>query len=140
MESAVSTARIASQRKYSKGGDGGPIDAREANDHQGDGEALQAHQQGGARPDARRALRCRGRQPAYGPELIAPLAKVWATLGGIWGKRPVAAMARTVSALERHGELELTGEAVVCGRRGVQVIPAPATSYQGCRRIRAKSP
>lgn len=35
----------------------------------------------------------------------------WATLGGICGKRLVASMARTVSALERHGELELTGGA-----------------------------
>ena|GEM_PF-3000899 len=58
-----------------------------------------------------RRKRRRGRQPAYGPELIAPLAKVWATLGGICGKRPAAVMERTVSALERHGKLELTGAA-----------------------------
>jgi hypothetical protein len=56
------------------------------------------------------ARRRRGRQPVYGPELIAPLAKVWATLGGLCGKRLVAALPRTVAALERHGELELTDE------------------------------
>src|SRR5665647_1636737 len=59
-------------RKYSKaaellalhmggkeGGDGGPIDAREASDHQGDGAAVRARRQAGARADARRALRPR---------------------------------------------------------------------------------
>jgi len=43
-------------------------------------------------PTRRRRRRRRGRRPFYGPELIAPLAKVWATLGGICGKRLVAAM------------------------------------------------
>ena len=57
-----------------------------------------------------RGRRRRGRRPAYGPELQAPLAKVWATLGGICGKRLAAVMARTVDALERHGELALTDE------------------------------
>lgn len=57
-----------------------------------------------------RRKRRRGRGPVYGPELLTPLAKVWATLGGICGKRLAAVMARTVAALERHGELELTGE------------------------------
>lgn len=64
-----------------------------------------------ARAELPRRQRRRGRGPAYGAELVAPLAKVWATRGGICGKRLVAAMARTVSALERHGELELTDEA-----------------------------
>jgi len=64
-----------------------------------------------ARAELPRRKRRRGRRPAYGAELVAPLAKVWATLGGICGKRLVAAMARTVSALERHGELELSDEA-----------------------------
>ena len=58
-----------------------------------------------------RRARRRGRKPAYGPELLAPLAKVWATLGGICGKRLAAVMGRTVAALERHGELALTDEA-----------------------------
>ena len=58
-----------------------------------------------------RRKRRRGRDPIYGPELLAPLAKVWATLGGICGKRLAAVMGRTVAALERHGELALTDEA-----------------------------
>ena len=41
---------------------------------------------------------------------IKPLSKVWATLGGICGKRLAAAMARTVEALERQGELQLSAE------------------------------
>jgi len=61
----------------------------------------------GARP---RRKRRRGRAPIYGPDLLKPLAKVWATLGGICGKRLAAAMARTVAALERHGELALSNE------------------------------
>ena len=136
-------------RKYSKdaelralhtgekeGGDGGPVDAREASNHQGDGQALRARRQARARTDARRALRACRLQPQlrgaaaarggarsgaaaqapprpqakYGAQLLAPLSKVWATLGGICGKRLAAVMARTVSALERHGELELTDE------------------------------
>ena len=53
-------------RKYSKGaellawhvggkggGEGGPLDARQASDHEGDGPALQPRRQAGARPDAR---------------------------------------------------------------------------------------
>jgi hypothetical protein len=55
-----------------------------------------------------RRQRRRGRAPAYGPELLAPLCKVWATLGGLCGKRLAAAMARTLDALERHGELQIS--------------------------------
>jgi transcriptional regulator with XRE-family HTH domain len=62
-------------------------------------------------PTPRRKRRRRGRGPLYGPELVAPLTKVWATLGGICGKRLAAVMGRTVAALERHGELELGDEA-----------------------------
>jgi hypothetical protein len=62
------------------------------------------------RPAPRKQKR-RGRGPLYGPELLAPLTKVWATLGGICGKRLAAVMGRTVAALERHDELELTDEA-----------------------------
>ena len=64
-----------------------------------------------ARAEPPRRQHRRGRASAYGPELLTPLAKVWATLGGICGKRLAAAMARTVAALERHGELELADEA-----------------------------
>jgi hypothetical protein len=59
-------------------------------------------------PTPRRKQKRRGRRPLYGPELVAPLTKVWATLGGICGKRLAAVMERTVAALERHGEIELT--------------------------------
>src|SRR5450756_1981381 len=64
-----------------------------------------------ARGEPPRRRRRRGRGPVYGPELLAPLTKVWATLGGICGKRLAAVMGRTVAALERHGELALTDEA-----------------------------
>src|SRR5674476_1167526 len=64
-----------------------------------------------ARGRPSRRKRRRGRGPVYGPELLAPLTKVWATLGGICGKRVAAVMGRTVAALERHGELALTDEA-----------------------------
>lgn len=50
----------------------------------------------------------RGRKPTYDRRLLVPLRKVWATLGGICGKRLAAAMADTVAALERHGELNLS--------------------------------
>src|SRR5450756_252446 len=68
----LESASLPQIRKYSKGaellalhvsgkegGDGGPINAREASDHQGDGAAVRARQQAGARADARRALRPR---------------------------------------------------------------------------------
>ena len=69
------------------------------------------------RDHARRALRqaagpAKPRQPrrqvlVYGPELMAPLAKVWATLDGPCGKRLAPFMAEIVGVLERFGELEL---------------------------------
>ncbi len=71
------------------------------------------------RDHARRALRHAGRGPApprarparprrYGPELQAPLEKVWATYGGPCGKRLAPYMAEGIEALERFGELTLT--------------------------------
>ena len=63
-----------------------------------------------ARGEPPRRVRRRGRRPTYERELLAPLTKVWATLGGICGKRVAAAMEPTVAALERHGELELSDE------------------------------
>lgn len=62
-------------------------------------------------PAPRRKQKRRGRRPLYGPELREPLVKVWAVLGGLCGKRLAAALPRTIAALERHGELELTNEA-----------------------------
>lgn len=69
------------------------------------------------RDHARRALRQaagppKPRQPrrqvlVYGPELMAPLRKVWATLDGPCGKRLAPFMQDIVEALERFGELEL---------------------------------
>jgi hypothetical protein len=59
-------------------------------------------------PPARK--RRRGRRPTYDRELVVPLTKIWAVLGGICGKRVAAAMAGTLEALERHGELSLTAE------------------------------
>src|SRR3989304_2664574 len=43
----------------------------------------------------------------YGPELTAPLAKVWATLDGPCGKRLAPFMEEIVGVLQRFGELEL---------------------------------
>jgi hypothetical protein len=64
---------------------------------------LRARARGEPRPCPRR----RGRRATYERELLVPLTKVWAVLGGICGKRVAAAMAPTIDALERHGELEL---------------------------------
>lgn len=70
------------------------------------------------RDHARRALRRalgpqRGRnrperEPTYDEEVIGALRVVWAALDGPAGKRLAPAMAETVAALQRHGELALT--------------------------------
>jgi hypothetical protein len=70
---------------------------------------------------AARLLRTRARGPApprrrrvrprtYSSELLPALRKIWATLDRICGKRLAAAMAPTIEALERHGELDLRAE------------------------------
>lgn len=69
------------------------------------------------RDHARRALRQaaggpkprkpRRRALVYGPELTAPLLKVWATLDGPCGKRLAPFMEEIVAVLQRFGELEL---------------------------------
>ena len=70
---------------------------------------------------ARRALRLARQDPApprarpvrqrrYGPDLQAPLEKVWATYGGLCGKRLAPFMAEGIEVLERFGELSLTPE------------------------------
>ena len=61
-----------------------------------------------ARGEPRRRAHRRGRAPICDRELLLPLCKVWATLGGLCSKRLAAAMATTVDALERHGELRLS--------------------------------
>jgi len=48
------------------------------------------------------------RPVVYGADLQEPLVKVWATLGGICGKRMAPFMAEAVQALERVEELTLT--------------------------------
>ena len=66
-----------------------------------------------ARAPARAPARCcrrRGRSATYTRELLPPLRRVWATLGGICGRRIAAVMAETLAALERFNEIELTGE------------------------------
>ena len=118
-----------------EGGDGGPIDGREASDHQGDGQALRAGHEEAARRDARRALRAQWLQPQlrgaaiasarpriYTRELLPALRKVWATLDRVCGKRLAAVMAPTIAALERHGELSLTAE-----QRELLEAASPAT-------------
>ena len=52
----------------------------------------------------------RPRPRIYGPEVIEPLTRVWATLNGPSGKRLAPFMADVVEALERHGELEVDPE------------------------------
>jgi hypothetical protein len=52
----------------------------------------------------------RGRPPVYGPEVLSPLRKIWATLDGPAGKRLAPFLPEVVEAMSRHGELELTPE------------------------------
>jgi hypothetical protein len=75
---------------------------------------------GWTRRHARRALREALRTPipparrprprTYGPDVLAPLKVVWATLNGPSGKRLAPFMAEVVEALERFGELEVEPE------------------------------
>lgn len=48
------------------------------------------------------------RAKVYGQDLQGPLVTVWATLGGICGKRLAPFMGEAIAALERFGELTLT--------------------------------
>jgi hypothetical protein len=59
----------------------------------------------GAPPPPRRPAQ---RRSIYGADLQEPLVKVWATLGGLCGKRMAPFTAEVVSALERFKELDLT--------------------------------
>ncbi len=77
---------------------------------------------GWSRRHARRALRgavdgprprpprVRGRPRTYGEEVLGPLRRIWATLGGPCGKRLAPFLGEAVEAMERCGELELTPE------------------------------
>lgn len=53
----------------------------------------------------------RGREREYGPELAAPLAKIWENLDYLCGKRLVEGLPGALESLERHGELKLGEEA-----------------------------
>jgi hypothetical protein len=48
------------------------------------------------------------RERIYGPEVLEPLRRVWATLGGPTGKRLAPFMGEVVQAMERFGELEVS--------------------------------
>ncbi len=85
------------------------------------------------RDHARRALRRARRGPVrprarpvrplrYGQDVQAPLEKVWATFGGLCGKRLAPFMAEAVQAMERFGELALT-----CDQRGGLLQMSAAT-------------
>jgi len=52
----------------------------------------------------------RPRSRIYGQDVVEPLRLVWAALGGPAGKRLAPFMAEALGALERHGELECSGE------------------------------
>ncbi|MEX2457761.1 MAG: integrase [Actinomycetota bacterium] len=89
---------------------------------------------GWSRDHARKALRRawrghepkprggRRRPPVYGEDVLEPLRRVWATLGGPCGKRLAPFMAHIVEAMERHGELVLAPEV-----RAKLLVMSPAT-------------
>lgn len=52
----------------------------------------------------------RGREREYGPELVAPLVKIWENLDYVCGKRLVQGLPGALESLERHGEIELEEE------------------------------
>ena len=52
----------------------------------------------------------RPRARTYGPEVLEPLRRVWATLDGPTGKRLAPFMSQVVQAMERHGELRMDPE------------------------------
>lgn len=59
--------------------------------------------------DATKRLR-RKRRRVYGPEVVAPLTKLWVLLDYVAGKRLAPALPGLIEALERHGELSLEPE------------------------------
>jgi len=52
----------------------------------------------------------RGRRPAYGPDVVAALVRVWKASGHLCGKRLHPFLLDMVEALERHRELRLAPE------------------------------
>jgi hypothetical protein len=61
-------------------------------------------------PGGPKPYRARGRKPVYTNDVRKALVKVWAILDCPCGKRLVANIAEVVKILEKHGELDLTGE------------------------------
>jgi hypothetical protein len=58
----------------------------------------------------RRSTKRAGRQPTYGPDVVAALAKVWEASGRVCGKRLGPFVPEMVAVLERHGELAISPE------------------------------
>jgi hypothetical protein len=58
----------------------------------------------------RREPRSRSRRKTYGPEVLVPLRKIWATMDGIAGKRLAPFLPEMVAVMEREGELHLSPE------------------------------
>ncbi len=56
----------------------------------------------------RREPRRRSRRKTYGPEVLVPLRKIWATMDGIAGKRLAPFLPEMVAVMEREGELHLS--------------------------------
>jgi len=61
-------------------------------------------------PGRPRPLRGQGRKPIYTNDVRKALVKIWAILDCPCGKRLVAVLPETVRVLEKHGEIELSGE------------------------------
>ena len=70
--------------------------------------ACRALRQGGC--TGRRKPQTRSRAKTYGPEVLVPLRKIWATLDGIAGKRLAPFLPEMVAVMEREGELNLSAE------------------------------
>lgn len=56
----------------------------------------------------RQAPRTRTRRKTYGPEVLVPLRKIWATMDGIAGKRLAPFLPEMVTVMERTKELHLS--------------------------------
>ncbi len=61
-------------------------------------------------PPRKKKKKRRVRPHVYDADVLFALRKVWATLDGLCGKRLVAVMEETIAAMERHGELMVSGE------------------------------
>ena len=71
------------------------------------------------------------RPRVYGEDVLEPLKKVWAVLGGPAGKRLAPFMAEIVEVLERTGELEVNRTKV--GKDAEVIFVEPNNAYRFCR-------